>query len=52
MKNIFSINLQTNEQECDRIVYKDPSDTIREEIEKVNKEFVAISKKAKKPRKG
>ena len=31
MKNIFSINLQTNEQECDRIICRDTSDKIKEE---------------------
>lgn len=49
MKNIFSINLQTNEQECDRIICRDTSDKIKEEIRLANDEFIELSKKNKKP---
>ena len=49
MKNIFSINLQNNEQECDRIIEKDISDNVKEEIRLANEEFKELAKKGKKP---
>lgn len=49
MKNIFSVDLQTNEQECDRIICRDTSDEIKEEIRLANMEFAELSKKGKKP---
>ena len=49
MKNIFSVDLQTNEQECDRIICRDTSDEIKEEIKLANAEFAELSKKGNKP---